>query len=66
MLVPLCTQAQLYKVSPTASEGAMEQAGIDNNSYDHLTPWQAFWTVGWLGARWAQLPDDMMGSQHII
>lgn len=42
-------QAQLYKVSPTNSEDAMEQAGIDNSGYDHLTPWQAFWTVGWLG-----------------
>lgn len=39
----------LYKVSPASTDTALEESGVDNTSYDHLTPWQAFWTVGWAG-----------------
>jgi hypothetical protein len=44
------TPLHLGKVSPASTDQALEEAGIDNSSYDHLTPWQAFWTVGWMGA----------------
>ena len=45
------TPLHLGKVSPASTDQALEEAGIDNSSYDHLTPWQAFWTVGWMGAQ---------------
>ncbi len=46
------TPLHLGKVSPASTDQALEEAGIDNSSYDHLTPWQAFWTVGWMGAHY--------------
>ena len=49
----------LGKVSPASTDQALEEAGIDNSSYDHLTPWQAFWTVGWMGAHACVTPHAL-------